>query len=193
VVLVPLVTIILLGFRNKQEVVIRKDIAHNSTTKRYILSSLTYAISDKKVEEVVKKQQDKSFFKRGQGMNLDLDLFLQEHDRLKNLLEKSGYSLEKNGYANRGNHGIIFMVDTTLGNNHFSVEVNIDLTRDQLTPDKEELPKDGKISTRTNETERSTDTVRPVVKGGRLKATHSKDEHQLESFRIFNSNLFGIK
>ena len=192
VLLVPMATILLLAFRNKQEVVARKPL-ENSTTKTYILSSLTYAIPDKKVEEVVKKEQDKCLFKRGQAMNLDLDLFLQEHDRLKKLLEKSGYSLEKSGYTNRGNHGIIFMVDTTLGNNNFSVELNINLSRNQLTLGKEELPKDGKISTPINDIERSTGTGRPVVQAHQLQGSNNKDEDELEPLRIFNSNLFAVK
>jgi beta-lactamase regulating signal transducer with metallopeptidase domain len=193
VMFVPMATILLLAFRNKQEVFTTKYTEQGPATKTYILSSLTYAIPDKKVEAVVKKEQDKSLFKLGKAMNFDLDLFLSEHDRLRALLQKSGYDLEKNGYKNTGKYGIIFMVDTTSGNNSLSVKVNINLTRDQLTNSRDELFEDGEISTHASNIPYSTNTLKPVFKGYNVQPSNRYDDKLVPENREFNSNLFGIK
>lgn len=162
--LVPLATVLLLSFRDQAGLSSGVTEGETSTGKTYVLSSLTYSIPDKKVEAVIKKELDKGFFKRGQVMNLDLDLFLREHDRLKNILEKSGYSLEKDGYKNMGKYGIIFMIDTTLGNNSFSVDVNINLAKDELSKNKEEPGKaEIKITPSGNRTQTLIEQTKPVT------------------------------
>jgi beta-lactamase regulating signal transducer with metallopeptidase domain len=193
VMFVPMATMLLLAFRNKQAAFTTNHLEQSSTTKTYILSSLTYAIPDKMVEAVIKKEQNKSLFIAGKPMNLDLDLFLSERDRLRKLLQKSGYNLERSGYNNAGKYGIIFMVDTTLGNNSLSVQVNINLTRDQLIQSKEALFKDREISTHAGNIENSTNTSKPVFEGYTIQPSNRDDDKLVPENRTFNSNLFGIR
>ena len=194
ILIIPIATALLLAFRNKNEVFTGKHTKYAPAIKTYILSSLTYTVPDKKVEAVVKSEQDRCLIKTGQTMSLDLDMFLREHDRLKDILEKSGYNLEKDGYNNLGKYGIIFMIDTTLGNNNFSVEVNINLTRNHPTQSKEELSEDRKISAPVSNTERSTNTAKPVLQSFNVQPLDNKDEAKIVSVnRSFNSNLFMIK
>jgi hypothetical protein len=44
--------------------------------------------------------------------------------------------LEKNGYNNINSHAISFLIDSTLSNNNFSVQINIDLQTKALTINK---------------------------------------------------------
>jgi beta-lactamase regulating signal transducer with metallopeptidase domain len=189
--LVPVATMLLLALRNKQEVVARKPL-ETSITKTYILSSLTYAIPDKKVKAVVKMEQAKCLLKTGQAMNLDIDLFLREQDRLRELLQKSGYNLEKTGYENTGRYGIIFMIDTTLGNNNFSVHVNINLAKKQLTQSKDQQSNDKEIGIPVTKPERLTNSGKQVAQN--IQASSNTNEDELASVdRLQGSNLFAIK
>ena len=70
-----------------------------------------------------------------------------EKARLKSLLEK-------NGYNNIDSHAITFMIDTTLGNNSFSIQVNINLAKDELSETKKEFGNgNDKISFQSNDEE----------------------------------------
>lgn len=125
---VPLATLLLLAFRNKQEVYKTAPAPEKAISKTYILSSLIYAVPDKKVEAEVIKDKENCLLKTGQA--LDLDMVFNEKTRLTNLLQKIGYT-------NVGPHAITFMIDTTLANNSFSIQVNINLIRDDLSKSKE--------------------------------------------------------
>jgi hypothetical protein len=122
-IVIPIVTIVLLAFRNKQEVAIVTQKGKSAITKTYVLNSLTYSIPDEKVEAVVKNNQQKSLLKTGEDLNLDM--VFNERLRLKELLEK-------NGYDTIGKHAIVFMIDTTSGNNSFSIQVDINLAKDEI-------------------------------------------------------------
>ena len=113
----PVIALMMLAFRdNNSKKENTKPISVNEET--YILSELTYSISDPKVETVVKKEQNESLLQVGQPVTIGL--IKKERDRLKSLLEK-------NGYTNINTHSITFLIDSTLSNNNFSIEVNIDL------------------------------------------------------------------
>lgn len=120
---IPLVTLLLLAFRNKQAVYESIAVPGKAITKTYILSSLIYSVPDKKVEAEVIKDKENCLLKTGQA--LDLDIVFNEKTRLTNLLQRIGYD-------NIGPHAITFMIDTTLANNSFSVQVNINLIKDDL-------------------------------------------------------------
>ncbi len=126
--LIPVITLLLLAFRNKHQEITGAN-KEQSILKTYILSSLTYSIPDTKVEAAVKKEQEKCLLKTGEALNLDL--VYNERTRLKDLLEK-------NGYHNIGDHAITFMIDTTLGNNSFSIQININPAKSQLGQNKEQ-------------------------------------------------------
>ncbi|MEO7767879.1 MAG: M56 family metallopeptidase [Ferruginibacter sp.] len=121
---VPLATILLLAFRNNHEVSKTAPVPGNMITQTYILSSLTYAVPDKKVEAELIKDKGNCLLKTGQA--LDLDMVFNEKARLTNFLQKIGYT-------DVGLHAITFMIDTTLANNSFSIQVNISLIKDDLS------------------------------------------------------------
>ncbi len=85
-----------------------------------MLSELAYNIPDANVNRIVKEAQNKSLLQVGKPFTITL--IKNERDRLKSLLENSGYN-------NIGSHAITFLIDSTLVNNSFAVEVNIDLQR----------------------------------------------------------------
>ena len=120
---IPLVILLLLAFRSKQDVSKPASLDKITMTKTYILGSLTYDVPDKKVEAEVKKEKENCLLKTGQALNLDM--VFNEKTRLMNLLEK-------NGHTNIGPHAITFMIDTTLGSNSFSIQVNINLIKELL-------------------------------------------------------------
>ena len=66
----------------------------------------------------MKNEQDKSLLQVGKPFTITL--IKNERDRLKTLLEK-------NGYHDINDHSISFLMDSSLTNNSFSVQVNIDL------------------------------------------------------------------
>lgn len=149
---IPVTCILLLAFRNKQEIETVNEM-HPSAEKKYILSSLTYSIANKQVEGIVKKDQEECLLKTGEALNIEL--VLKEHTRLQNLLKK-------NGYENIGKHAIVFMVDTTLGNNSFSIQVNINLAKDDITKSNDE-------SLSANKTSMPTENTKSAINTGRLK------------------------
>ncbi|MEO5889416.1 MAG: M56 family metallopeptidase [Ferruginibacter sp.] len=127
VLVVPLITLLLLAFRQKQAIYNSVSSPKIAIAKTYILSSLTYAVPDKKVEAEVEKDKENCLLKTGQ--TLDLDLIFNEKTRLLNFLGK-------NGHANIDPHAITFMIDTTLGNNSFSIQVNINFIKKELSKSK---------------------------------------------------------
>ncbi len=170
--LVPIAMFLLLAFRNKQEVYTTPSKEKTPITKTYILSSLTYSIPDKKIEAAVKKDQNESLLKTGEALNLEL--VYNERIRLKNLLEKSGYN-------NIGKHAITFMIDTTLGNNSFSVQVNINLAKDQVSKAPEKLAPQNKITTSATHIESSDKAIMSVLGPNNHGASNSEDEDEVRS------------
>jgi len=119
----PLVAVMMVAFRNKD--------THTNTAMRYsmqeepfMLSELTYNIPDANIDMMVKKAVDKSLLQVGKPFTINS--IKNERDRLKSLLEK-------NGYNNIDSHAISFLIDSSLVNNSFAVQVNIDLERKSLT------------------------------------------------------------
>lgn len=88
------------------------------TEESFNLSQLTYSIADPRVAIIVKKEEEKSLLQVGKPFSITL--IKNERDRLKTLLEK-------NGYNNLGSHSITFLIDSSLTNNNFSVQINIEL------------------------------------------------------------------
>ncbi len=115
--IVPMLSILLLAFRHAYDKpVVHRHSDATALSENYILESLTYSITDPKIEALVKKEQGNSYLK--QGDTLSLSMIKNEKERLLGILQK-------NGYSNLGTHAITFEVDTTLGNKRFSVQVNI--------------------------------------------------------------------
>ena len=119
----PLMAVIMLAFRDNNAPV-PNSIGHSSKEEPLMLSELTYNIPDANVDMIVKKAQDKSLLQAGKPFTITL--IRNERDRLKSLLEK-------NGYSNINSHVITFLIDSSLVNNSFSVQVNIDLQRKTLS------------------------------------------------------------
>ncbi len=119
VLLVPIIALVLLAFRNRKEGYQAGSANVKATVgETYTLSTLTYSIPDEKVKSIVLNEKDKSLLKPGDI--LSLALIHDEKDRLKNLLEK-------NGYGNLKTNAIRFMIDTASVSNSFSVEIKISL------------------------------------------------------------------
>ncbi len=183
--LVPVAAILLLAFRNNHDINTRIIKERNPITKTYILNSLTYSIPDKKVEAAVKKEQDKSLLKTGEALNLDL--VFNERIRLKDLLESSGYN-------NIGDHAITFIIDTTSGNNSFSVQININLTKEQITKSREDTRVDNKLSTQVNNTQRVMSASKPGAQTYIANILKSTDEDELSNKQpAIDNKLAGIK
>ena len=115
----PVIAFIMLAFRDTDSKE-KNDDSTNAFIKEetFKLSELTYSIPDPYIAGIVKKEQDKSLLQVGKPFTITL--IKNERDRLKSLLEK-------NGYNNINNHSISFLIDSSLTNNSFSVQVNIDL------------------------------------------------------------------
>lgn len=164
--LVPLVTLLLLAFRNKQEIYKTAPAGGKTITKTYILSSLLYSVPDKKLEAEVKKEEQNSLLKTGQALNLDM--VFNEKARLTNLLQRIGYT-------NIGPHAITFMIDTTLGNNSFSIQVNINLIRDDLSRGKEvSANEDNTVSAQINPAKKFTAPADGQDQANQLRSVHSQ-------------------
>lgn len=116
--LVPVVIVLLLAFRNGAGQPERAIPQAKTATESYTLSTLTYSIDDATVKSIVLKEQAGSFLKPGELLNLAL--IHNEKDRLKSLLEK-------NGYRNLRTNAIGFMIDTASVNNSFTVEIKINV------------------------------------------------------------------
>lgn len=115
----PLIALLMLAFRDTNSTVPKANEEKiNTVEETFRLSELTYSIADPQVAEIVKKEQNKSLLQVGKPFTMTL--IKNERDRLRSLLEK-------NGYNNINSHGISFLIDSTLSNNNFSVQINIDL------------------------------------------------------------------
>ena len=180
--LIPLVTLLLLAFRNKHEAENHASKEQNTVTKTYILSSLTYSVSDKKAEVAVKKEKENCLLRTGEA--LSLDKVFNEKTRLKSLLER-------NGYNNIGAHAITFMIDTTLGNNSFSIQVNINVAKDELSERKEEVGNNNKISFQNNDGEKLIEASTPVTRSGDINILNRDEVRKKQA--IFNSELSSVE
>jgi hypothetical protein len=117
--ILPVIALLMLAFRDTNSGISKaNDENISSNDETYKLSELTYSIPDPQVAAIVKKEQGKSLLQVGKPFTITL--IKNERDRLRSLLEK-------NGYNNINRHAISFLIDSTLSNNNFSVQVNIDL------------------------------------------------------------------
>jgi hypothetical protein len=115
----PVIALLMLAFRDTNSTVPKaNDENINASEETYKLSELTYSIPDPQVAAIVRREQNKSLLQVGKPFTITL--IKNERDRLRSLLEK-------NGYNNINSHAISFLIDSTLSNNNFSVQVNIDL------------------------------------------------------------------
>ena len=117
--MLPVIALLMLAFRdtgNKGSVGVSGKVV--VTEESFNLSQLTYSIPDPWVAMIVKKEEEKSLLQVGKPFSITL--IKNERDRLKILLEK-------NGYNNLNSHSITFLIDSSLTNNNFSVQVNIDM------------------------------------------------------------------
>jgi len=119
----PLVAVMMLAFRNNDNRT-ASPISYNTKEEQFMLSELSYNIPDANVDLIVKKAKDASLLQVGKPFTITT--IKEERDRLKTLLEKSGYN-DINGNA------ISFLIDSSLVNNSFAVQVNIDLQRKKLS------------------------------------------------------------
>jgi beta-lactamase regulating signal transducer with metallopeptidase domain len=115
----PVIALVMFAFRDTSlKTSIENPASSFSKEETFKLSQLTYSIPDPGVGSIVKKEQEKSLLQVGKPFTITL--IKNERDRLKTLLEK-------NGYNNISDHSISFLIDSSLTNNSFSVQVNIDL------------------------------------------------------------------
>jgi len=125
----PAIALVMLAFRDTNLKTASEKSKHNYLNEEiFRLNQLTYSIPDARIESIVKKEQDKSLLQVGKPFTITL--IKDERDRLKTLLEK-------NGYHEINDHSISFLMDSSLTNNSFSVQVNIDLkTKPSVNNDK---------------------------------------------------------
>ena len=115
----PVIALVMLAFRDTNYKTTTEKSMHTYSSEEICrLNRLSYSIADPRIESIVKKEQDKSLLQVGKPFTISL--IKDERDRLKTLLEK-------NGYSNINDHSISFLMDSSLTNNSFSVQVNIDL------------------------------------------------------------------
>lgn len=115
--IVPMIALLMLAFRED------KKPAEKNTEEVYTLSQMSYAVADPKVAMIIKQAEEKSFLQTGKTFSIAL--IKSERDRLRSLLQS-------NGYKSIDNNAITFLIDSTLSNNNFSVEVNVDLNRKKM-------------------------------------------------------------
>jgi len=115
--MLPLIALIMFAFRNPNTNVSNTITMQEET---FMLSELSYNIADANIDKLVKNEQDKSLLQPGKPFSITI--IKNERDRLRSLLVK-------NGYSNIGNNAISFLIDSTLSNNRFAVQINIDLKR----------------------------------------------------------------
>jgi hypothetical protein len=118
VLLVPMIMLLLLAFRNRKEMTENMQEDKTVATEVFTLSKLTYSIPDNTIKNIVFKEQDKSVLKAGEVFSLAL--VSDEKIRLQNLLEK-------NGFSNLNSSAITFLIDSSSAHKSFSVQVNINL------------------------------------------------------------------
>ncbi len=140
--LVPMLLVLLLAFRSGNDHPETDTDVVSSSTETYMLSALTYTISDEKVKSIVLREQAKSFLKQGEP--LKLSLIYNEKDRLKTLLTI-------NGYNNLESNAIGFMIDTASVNNSFSVEIKINVEPALTDGGKQIRNTSNNITAKTNE------------------------------------------
>jgi len=119
----PLIAVMMLAFRDNG-VHTANTINSNTSEGQFMLTELSYNIPDANVEGIIKKARDASLLQVGKPFTITT--IKDERDRLKILLEK-------NGYNNVSSNAISFLIDSSLVNNSFSVQVNIDLQRKKLS------------------------------------------------------------
>ena len=112
--IVPVILFILLAFRNDDD---------NSQQGLFRVSKVTYAVDDPLAETLVELTKKESVLQAGQPFTAKG--LKNERDRLK-------YLLEKNGFGHITSHTITFLVDSSLTNNSFAVQVNIELREKTL-------------------------------------------------------------
>jgi small-conductance mechanosensitive channel len=118
VLLVPMIMLLLLAFRNRKEMTENMQEDKTVATEVFTLSKLTYSIPDNTIKNIVFKEQDKSVLKAGEVFSLAV--VSDEKIRLQNLLEK-------NGFSNLNSSAITFLIDSSSAHKSFSVQVNINL------------------------------------------------------------------
>ena len=122
--MLPLVAIMMAAFRNPNAngntsvIMIQED--------QFMLTELTYAIPDIKIDGLVKQEAAKSLLQVGKPFSISM--IKKERDRLHTLLGK-------NGYTNISSKAISFLLDSTVSN-RFAIQVNIDLKRVALSKNK---------------------------------------------------------
>jgi beta-lactamase regulating signal transducer with metallopeptidase domain len=116
--LVPILTLLLLAFRNTKEIEPKTSEIKTAASETYTLSTLAYSIPDPRIKSIIINEKDKSLLRPGDLLNLTL--ILNEKKRLTSVLQS-------NGYNNLKQNAIRFMIDTTSSNNSFSVEIKINL------------------------------------------------------------------
>lgn len=123
----PVLALLMLAFRDTDTTPRTNGENINVNDETYKLSELTYSIPDPQVAAIVKREESKSLLQVGKPFTISV--IKNERDRLRSLLEK-------NGYSNINSHAISFLIDSTLSNNNFSVQVNIDLQAKAVTINK---------------------------------------------------------
>jgi len=116
--MLPLIAFMMFAFRNPNTT--GSNIITNTQQEIFMLSELNYNIADANIDKLVKNTQDQSLLQPGKSFSISL--IKNERDRLRSLLEQ-------NGYSNIGSNAISFLIDSTLTNNRFAIQVNIDLKR----------------------------------------------------------------
>ena len=116
--MMPLITFMMFAFRSPDTAAF--NIITDTQQETFMLSELSYNIADANIDKLVKNAQDKSLLQPGKGFSITI--IKNERDRLRLLLEQ-------NGYSNIGSNAISFLIDSTLTNNRFAIQVNIDLKR----------------------------------------------------------------
>jgi hypothetical protein len=162
----PTTALVMLAFRESDAVPL-SGISANIHEEIFELHQVTYAIADPRIESIVHKEQDKSFLQAGKPFTITL--IKRERDRLRSLLEQ-------NGYDNITDHSISFLIDSSLVNNSFSVQVNID------------LQKRAGVTMRNG---RSDENVAPTVQHNRNHAMASMNNglRPSASYRMYRQNV----
>jgi beta-lactamase regulating signal transducer with metallopeptidase domain len=117
--LIPLVCVLLYSFSGPAP---KHSGTASAGAEMFSLSSLSFYTNDDEVANIIRNGQGSSFLKAGGP--LSLSLISEEKLRLKSLLEK-------NGYKNISNHAITFVMDTSAASRSFSVQVTINLDKQQ--------------------------------------------------------------
>jgi hypothetical protein len=120
----PVVLLLLLTFRHENEKQNHFPEDKNPSSSTFTLSSLTYAVTDHKIEAIVKKEHDKSWLRVGE--TFDLSLVSYEKERLQDLLKRNGYDVMQK-------QAITFLIDTSSSRNNFSVQVNINVIQPKVS------------------------------------------------------------